>query len=131
MGRETKILRYYHIEKSDDYKKYNRLCGMITGLVAAIKKIDLKDPYRNKITTKILIKLEEMGIIPAKISLTQIEKLSATSFCRRRLAVMLVRLKMARTVLEATIFVKKRHIQIGLDIILPFMYQDIWKISLN
>merc|ERR1712039_334305 len=115
--RETKILHYYYIQNPDDYKKYNRLCGMITGLVKVIKKIDLKDPYRDEITTKLLAKLLEIGIISAKKSLTQIEKLSATSFCRRRLAVILVRLKMARTVLEANTFVKHRHIQIGPDIV--------------
>merc|ERR1712113_611006 len=101
----------------DDYKKYNRLCGMITGLVNVIKKIDLKDYYRDEITIQLLVKLLEMGIISAKKSLIQIEKLSATSFCRRRLAVMLVRLKMAKTVLKANIFVKHRYIQIGLDIV--------------
>ena len=37
----------------------------------------------------------------------QVEKLSTASFCRRRLAVVMVRLKMAQTLREAVTFVEQ------------------------
>ena len=48
-----------------------------------------------------------MGVITTKKSLVQLEKLSTASFCRRRLAVVLVRLKMSETMKEACTFVEQ------------------------
>jgi hypothetical protein len=33
--REVQTMRRYHIQDRDDYKKYNKLCGMVTKLVRA------------------------------------------------------------------------------------------------
>jgi U3 small nucleolar ribonucleoprotein protein IMP3 len=41
-----------------------------------------------------------MGVIPTKKSLVQLEKLATAAFCRRRLAVVMVRLKMSETGVE-------------------------------
>ena len=48
-----------------------------------------------------------MGVISTKKSLLQLEKLSTASFCRRRLAVVMVRLKMAETMREAVTFIEQ------------------------
>jgi ribosomal protein S4 len=48
-----------------------------------------------------------MGVITTKKSLVQLEKLSTASFCRRRLAVVMVRLKMSETLREACTFVEQ------------------------
>jgi len=48
-----------------------------------------------------------MGVLPSKKSLVQTEQLATASFCRRRLAVLMVRLKMAETVREAATFVEQ------------------------
>ena len=48
-----------------------------------------------------------MGVITTKKSLVQLERLSTSSFCRRRLAVVLVRLKMAESVREAATLVEQ------------------------
>ena len=48
-----------------------------------------------------------MGVITTKKSLVQLERLSTAAFCRRRLAVVAVRLKMAETLREACIFVEQ------------------------
>ena len=81
--REVKILRRYHIQRRDDYTKYettivllryicmyinrlpglmcvcryNKLSGMVKSLASKIKELDPKDPYRNKVTTELLEKL--------------------------------------------------------------------------
>ena len=46
-------------------------------------------------------RLYAMGIITTKKSLVQLEKLSTSALCRRRLSVVMVRLKMAETLKEA------------------------------
>lgn len=48
-----------------------------------------------------------MGVISTKKSLVQLEKLSTSSFCRRRLSVVMVRLKMAETLREACTFIEQ------------------------
>ena len=52
-------------------------------------------------------RLYAMGVITTKKSLVQLEKLSTASFCRRRLSVVLVRLKMSETMKEACQFIEQ------------------------
>ncbi|CAK9198153.1 unnamed protein product [Sphagnum troendelagicum] len=112
---EARVMRRYHITGRDDYSKYNKLCGMVTKLVSIIKKLDPKDPFRIEMTETLLEKLYNMGVTPSKKSLTLCDKLSVSSFCRRRLAVVLVRLNMAENMREAVTFVEQGHIRVGPD----------------
>jgi hypothetical protein len=48
-----------------------------------------------------------MGVIPQRKSLAAVERLAASAFCRRRLPVVMVRLKMAETLREAVTFVEQ------------------------
>jgi len=111
--REIQVMRRYHIQDRDDYKKYNKLCGMITRLVTVLKKLDSRDPVRQELTELLLEKLYNVGSIPTRKSLKLCDKLSASSFCRRRLAVVMVRLKMAETLREAVTFIEQGHIRVG------------------
>lgn len=52
-------------------------------------------------------RLYAMGVITTKKSLVQLEKLSTAAFCRRRLAVVMVRLKMSETLREAATFIEQ------------------------
>merc|ERR1719218_377726 len=54
-----------------------------------------------------------MGAIPSKKSLALCDKLSTSSFCRRRLSVIMVRLKMAETLREAVTFIEQGHVRVG------------------
>lgn len=49
-------MRRYHIQDRDDYKKYNKLCGMITKLVATVKRLDPQDDARIELTEQLLNK---------------------------------------------------------------------------
>lgn len=111
--RELQVMRRYHIQDRDDYTKYNKLCGMVTKATNVIKKLDPQDPTRIELTDQLLEKLYAMGVITTKKSLVQVEKLSTASFCRRRLAVVMVRLKMAQTLREAITFIEQGHVRIG------------------
>jgi hypothetical protein len=56
-----------------------------------------------------------MGVITTKKSLVQLERLSTASFCRRRLSVVMVRLKMSETLREAVTFIEQGHVRVGPD----------------
>lgn len=108
-------MRRYHIQDRDDYKKYNKLVGMVTSLTSVLKKLAPTDPARIELTEKLLDRLHDMGVITTKKSLVQLEKLSTASFCRRRLPVVMVRAKMSETLKEAITFIEQGHVRIGPD----------------
>lgn len=58
-------------------------------------------------------RLYALGIITTKKSLIQLEKLTVSSFCRRRLAVVMVRIKMSETIREAVTFIEQGHVRVG------------------
>jgi U3 small nucleolar ribonucleoprotein protein IMP3 len=109
------VLRRYHIQDRDDYTKYNKICGMVTKLVSTLKTLAANDPVRIEITDLILEKLNSMGIVTTKKGLSQLEELSTSAFCRRRLPIIMVRSKMAETVPEAVTFVEQGHVRVGPD----------------
>ena len=49
-------MRRYHIQERDDYKKYNKVAGMITKLVAQLRQLDARDAERIKLTDRLLTK---------------------------------------------------------------------------
>lgn len=60
-----------------------------------------------------LEKLYNMGIITAQKQFSQVDKITVSAFCRRRLPIVMCRLKMAETVKEAVTFVEQGHIRVG------------------
>lgn len=52
----SQVMRRYHIQDRDDYKKYNKLCGMVTKLVATLKRLDARDTTRIELTDQLLNK---------------------------------------------------------------------------
>ncbi|BDA47672.1 U3 small nucleolar ribonucleoprotein protein IMP3 [Coccomyxa sp. Obi] len=116
--RELQVIRRYHIQDREDYKKYNKICGIVTKLVNVIKRLDPQDPVRVELTDQVLDKLYNMGVISTKKSLVQLERLSTSSFCRRRLSVVMVRLKMAETLREACTFIEQGHVRVGPETVL-------------
>ncbi|KAF5838651.1 hypothetical protein DUNSADRAFT_2415 [Dunaliella salina] len=111
--RELQVMRRYHIQNRDDYKKYNKIVGMVTKLTNVLKQLDPKDATRIELTDQLLEKLTAMGVLPAKKSLVQCEQLATSAFCRRRLSVVMVRNKMAETVREACTFIEQGHVRVG------------------
>lgn len=111
--RELQVMRRYHIQDRDDYRKYNKICGMVTQLTNVLKQLDPQDKTRIELTEQLLTKLHDMGVLPTKKSLVQTEQLATAAFCRRRLAVVMVRLKMAETVREAATFIEQGHVRVG------------------
>tara|TARA_B110001452_G_scaffold203381_1_gene173405 strand:+ start:200 stop:745 length:546 start_codon:yes stop_codon:yes gene_type:complete len=110
--REVKILRRYHIQDREDYHTYNKIIGMITQLTTMLKKLDQRDPARIELTDLLLDKMYGLGLIQHK-KLLHCDQIAASTLCRRRLPVVLVRLKMAETMREAATLVEQGHIRVG------------------
>ena len=54
-----------------------------------------------------------MGLTPVKWSLESCDKITASSFCRRRLPVIMVKLNMAESIQNASKFVEQGHVRVG------------------
>ena len=80
--REIKVIRRYLIQNRDDYHKYNKVVGLVSKLVARIKKRKQDDPFRIKITEDLLNKLYDLGVITTKSSMAKAEQLTVSAFCR-------------------------------------------------
>ncbi|KAF9578737.1 Small subunit (SSU) processome component [Lunasporangiospora selenospora] len=111
--REIKVMRRYHIQKREDYIKYNKLCGNVKALANKIALLPPQDPFRQKQEELLMGKLYDMGIITANKLFSQTDKVTVSAFCRRRLPIVMCRLKMAETVKEAVTFVEQGHIRVG------------------
>ncbi|GAB5587040.1 U3 small nucleolar ribonucleoprotein imp3 [Umbelopsis nana] len=111
--REIKIIRRYHIQKREDYHKYNKLAGNIKQLANRISLLDPRDPFRAQKEKALLDKLYAMGIITSTAKFSDCNKVTVSAFCRRRLPIVMCRLKMAETVKEAVTFVEQGHVRVG------------------
>ena len=111
--REVSTIRRYHLRDRDEFKRFNVLVGSVTKLANALKKLDARDETRQHTTEALLAKLYDIGAIPSTKALTLCDRLSTSSFCRRRLATVLVRARMCETLREATTFIEQGHVRVG------------------
>ena len=115
--RELQVLRRYHIEDRGDYIKYMRLVGSVQALAHRLKSLDPTDPVRISTTRSLLDKLYAKGLIPAETSLEAVDNLTVSAFCRRRLPVVMMRVKMAESVKAATTLIHHGHVRIGPEVV--------------
>ena len=50
------ILRKYHLQDREDYKKYNKLCGLVTKLTNLLQQLEATDPERIRMADALLDK---------------------------------------------------------------------------
>jgi U3 small nucleolar ribonucleoprotein protein IMP3 len=113
--REIQVPRRYHIQRREEYIAYNRIVGQIHALTHKIIQLDAADVYRIKVTQQLLDKLFNAGLIPTKRSLSLCKNITVSSFCRRRLSVILVRLKMCESIKQAVELIEHGHIRVGVN----------------
>ena len=115
-SKENAVLRRYHIQDRNDYAKYNKLVGQLTKLISKLKVLKTSDEYRIAKTEQLVNKLYEMGIINSRQGLASVEKgAKVSTFCRRRLPVIMQKLKMAETVQDAVKYIEQGHVKVGID----------------
>jgi U3 small nucleolar ribonucleoprotein protein IMP3 len=84
--------------------------------------MDPSDPVRHKTEENLLGKLWEMGILGTggggRGKLSDVErKVAVSSFCRRRLGVIMTRIGMAEHVSTANKFIEQGHVRCGTEVI--------------
>lgn len=103
-----------------------------------IKDIDPKHPFRTESSAQLLEKLYAMGLISTRWDLSLADGVTATSFCRRRLPVVMFRSKflqyvhslfifykfmisstdkMAESIKHATKLIQQGHVRVGPELI--------------
>jgi len=115
--RSHAVIRRYRVADPEDYHAYNRLVGMVTKLAAALLALPAKDPVRVARTEDLLTRLYELGVISHRNNLEAAAKVTVSAFCRRRLPVVMVRLKFAENLNEATALVEQGHVRIGTEVV--------------
>jgi len=114
---EVKIMRRYHVHKREEYTAYNKLSREIRDIVRRVKELDPKSQHRTNLSAQFLEKMYSAGLIPTKWNLELCDKINASSFCRRRLPVLMVRSKMAEDLKTATRLVEHGHVRVGTDVV--------------
>ncbi|KPJ19319.1 U3 small nucleolar ribonucleoprotein IMP3 [Papilio machaon] len=88
---EVKVMKKYYIQKREDYTLYNVLSRDIRNIANKIKDLDAGSNFRTISSARLLEKLYQMGLIPTRWDLALASSVSASSFCRRRLPVVMLR----------------------------------------
>ncbi|XP_015678301.1 U3 small nucleolar ribonucleoprotein protein IMP3 isoform X1 [Protobothrops mucrosquamatus] len=117
---ELRVLRRYRIQRREDYTRYNQLSRAVRDLARRIRDLgDVPESagFRARSTAALLEKLYAMGVVPSKSSLEQCDRVSASSFCRRRLPCLLIKLRMAQNLKSAVTFVEQGHIRVGPEVV--------------
>lgn len=61
--REIEVMRRYHVQDRDDYKKYNKLAGMVSKLCGALRALPGSDAERIEMTRLLSARLYAMGLV--------------------------------------------------------------------
>lgn len=97
--------------------RYNKLSREIRDLANKLTQVDPSDPFRTEMSAKLLEKLYVMGLIPTKWDLNNVDKITASSFCRRRLPVVMKRNQMSETISNASKLVEHGHVRVGPEVV--------------
>ncbi|OIV93512.1 hypothetical protein TanjilG_21765 [Lupinus angustifolius] len=89
--------------KKVNFLEWKREHGQRENMVMQRYHITGRDDYKNY----------NIGVIPTRQSITLCERLTVSSFCRRRLSTVLVRLKFAEHLKEAVTYIEQGHIRVG------------------
>ncbi|KAJ2356022.1 U3 small nucleolar ribonucleoprotein imp3, partial [Coemansia sp. RSA 2618] len=84
--REIEVMRRYHLSTREEYHKYSALVRQAQKLAHAVSRLDPRDPKRLASETALLEKLYTMGLISSQKNMSQVDRLTVSAFCRRRLA---------------------------------------------
>ncbi|XP_073705676.1 U3 small nucleolar ribonucleoprotein protein IMP3 [Garra rufa] len=114
---EVRILKRYHIQKREDYTKYNKLSRNIRELAQKIRDLDERDGFRAQSTALFVEKLYSVGLITTKQSLSLANEVNASAFCRRRLPSIMLKLHMAESLKTAVTFIEQGHIRVGPEVV--------------
>lgn len=103
----------FNLTDREDYRRYLRLVGLIRGLMSHLRYIPAESKVRIQITEQLVRKLFDMGLIHDRMGLQEVDKVGVEAFCKRRLATVLVALKMAPNCKLASETIEHGHVRVG------------------
>lgn len=68
-------------------------------------------------SARLLTKLHAMGVISSTASLAKADDVTVAAFCRRRLPVVMVRLRLSETLREALTLIEGGHVRVGPEVV--------------
>nr|XP_056712905.1 U3 small nucleolar ribonucleoprotein protein IMP3 [Euleptes europaea] len=117
---ELRVLRRYRLQRREDYTRYNQLSRAVRELARRLRDLGEAPEsaaFRARCTAALLEKLHGLGLVGSRRSLEQCERVSASSFCRRRLPSLLLKLRMAQHMKAAVAFVEQGHVRVGPQVV--------------
>ncbi|KAF6039485.1 IMP3 [Bugula neritina] len=108
--KEVKVMRKFNVSRTE-YTAYNKLSREIRVLAGKIQANE-KKAFGILAQRQLCQKLYDMGIITIQ-KLGNCHDVSASSFCRRRLPVVVTKSKMADNLQDAIKYVEHGHIRVG------------------
>lgn len=114
--REHIVTSRFNLSNRDDYKRYNRIVGMIRKLSENLARLADNDSTKILISKKLINLLYNTGIIENR-KLSDCAQVSVTSLCQRRLPSVMVKRKLVQKILDADKFVQHGHVRIGCKVI--------------
>ncbi|ELP93847.1 U3 small nucleolar ribonucleoprotein IMP3, putative [Entamoeba invadens IP1] len=112
------IMRKYFIHSEKEYGSYLQVSYAIVALAKSIAKLPKTDEFRMVLTRRLCDALFDLGVIDLKEQgLSALDKLTASSFAERRLAVIMQRRKMVDTIQMGDTMITHGHVKVGPDII--------------
>lgn len=110
---EPYAINKYHLTDREDYRRYMRLVGLIRGLMSHLRYLPSDSKVRIEITSQLVKKAYDMGLIADQMGLAEIDKIGVEAFCKRRLGSMMVKLRMAGNCKISSDFVEHGHVRVG------------------
>ncbi|OBS67099.1 hypothetical protein A6R68_04365 [Neotoma lepida] len=114
---ELRVLRRYGLQRREEYTRYNQLSRAVRELARRLRDLPERDPFRVRASAALLDKLYALGLVPTRGSLELCDLVTASSFCRRRLPTLLLKLRMAQHLQAAVAFVEQGHVRVGPDVV--------------
>lgn len=114
--REQLVTSKYLLKSRDEYKKYNLVVGMIRKLSETLSRLSDSDPTKIMVAKKLIKLLYDAGLVQDR-KLLDCTKVNVSSFCERRLPMILVKKKLVQTFRHADEFVQHGHVRLGTRVV--------------
>lgn len=114
--REQLVTSKYLLKSRDEYKKYNLVVGMVKRLSETLSRLPDSDPTKIAVTKRLVTLLYDAGLIHSK-KLLDCTKVNVSSFCERRLPMVLVKKKFVQKFAHADEFVQHGHVRLGTRVV--------------
>lgn len=114
--REQYVTSKYLLKSRDEYRVYNRIVGMIRKLSESLARLADSDPTKTMIAKKLINLLYGIGLIEEK-KLVDCTKITVSSLCKRRIAMIMVSNKMMKSYKDADRYVQQGHVRLGTKVI--------------